>query len=562
MPEEGRELLEQEREKLLLAGHDALAEEDVGVSVSTREGNLGDKARITGHEECGVEGGEVGDHERGKEVAAGMTFGIKGTKKTVQTRLELISGAGLNLGNGEGDATLVVLLGIHPQDAVGVEVREARGVGEDIVSEIIDLKVEQASEVFGHVAINGGGGGGAQTEGVRDDGGEKQTGDGRGEGSFALLVKARDDGGGGTNGTVDEVDRVVGREVAELVVIDDFDDGELVEAFDGKGELVVVDHDDVHVRLTIEIALVDDADNVAGIVDDRERACLGGLDGGKDVADGVIRANGLNVCGSEGADRHGIEGKEDRGGDVVRGDKDGDTSLASASEKLLGEGQTGGQDDGTHFVVDAKLKDGRAVLDQGNGIGGELGLEDLFEGRGGGAGHEDAGLDHGIGIEGQERLRAEGAGQEGDGGGDDGLAVRVSLVDNILGEGVVGEESAITPIAADHWNGGKAMLIHELERVPERGVGGDGDGGAFLHAVGNLGEKIGDELWRLNTKTTQDVFRLRGQTSGAGRFDTRPPLLALEFSIGDGRNDRIGVRIAVTDDEGLTRVFAHGINLC
>ena len=213
-------------------------------------------------------------------------------------------------------------------------------------------------------------------------------------------------------------------------------------------------------------------------------------------------------------------------------------------------------------MVDTKLKDRGAILDQCDGVGGELGFEDLLKGRGGGAGHQDAGLDHGIGIEGQERLRAEGAGQEGNRGGDDGLAVRVSLVDNVLGEGVVGEESAITPIAADHWNGGKAMLIHELERVPERGVGGDGDGGAFLHAVGNLGEKIGDELWRLNTKTTQDVFRLRGQTSGTRRFNARPSLLTLELGVGDGRNDRIGVRIAVTDDEGLTRVFAHGINLC
>ena len=48
MPEESRELLEQEREKLLLAGHDALAKEDVGVAICAREGNLGDEARVTG----------------------------------------------------------------------------------------------------------------------------------------------------------------------------------------------------------------------------------------------------------------------------------------------------------------------------------------------------------------------------------------------------------------------------------------------------------------------------------------------------------------------------------
>ena len=83
---------------------------------------------------------------------------------------------------------------------------------------------------------------------------------------------AIDDGGGGADGAVDEVDGVVGGEVAELVVVDDLDDGELVEALDGEGELVVVDHDDVDVGLAVEVALVDDADDAAAVVDDGEGA--------------------------------------------------------------------------------------------------------------------------------------------------------------------------------------------------------------------------------------------------------------------------------------------------
>ena len=285
----------------------------------------------------------------------------------------------------------------------------------------------------------------------------------------------------------------------------------------------------------------------------------GVVDGGENIADGVVRSDGLHIGGGEGADGHRIEGEEDRGGDIVGGDKDGNAGLAGTSEEFLGKGQAGGQDDGADLVVDAELKNGSAILDQGDGVGGELGFEDLLKGRGGGTGHQDARLDHGIGIEGQERLRAEGASQEGNRGGDDGLAVGVGLVDNVLGEGVVGEEGTVTPVAADHGNGGKAVFVHELEGIPERGICGDGDGGAFLHAVGDLGEQVGDELRRLNTKAAQDVLRLRGQAAGTRRFNARPSLLTLELGVGDGRDDGIGVRIAVADDEGLAGMFAHGV---
>ena len=80
--------------------------------------------------------------------------------------------------------------------------------------------------------------------------------------------------------------------------------------------------------------------------------------------------------------------------------------------------------------------------------------------------------------------------------------------------------------------------------------------------MGDFGEQVGDELRRLDAETAKDVLRLRGQTSGTGGFDARPSLLALEFSVGDGRDDGIGVRIAVTDDDGLAGMFAHGVNLC
>ncbi len=260
------ELFEEEGEELFFAGENGFAEE--GGVVEAGEGNGGDEAGIACDEEDGVEGGEVGNHEGGEVEVLGGAAVFEALDEFFAAFEEVVRGTRFDLADGEGAAGGGVLFGVHGEHFVYGEVGELAGVVEYLVPVGFGVEVEEPGEVVGHDAVGVGGGGGAEDEGVGKDTREKEPGDGVGECNALVTVHLGDDGGGGADDAVDEGDGLFGGDVAEAVVVDDFEDAELVDAFDSEGDFVVVDHDDVDVGLLDEVAFAEHADDAFVGVDD------------------------------------------------------------------------------------------------------------------------------------------------------------------------------------------------------------------------------------------------------------------------------------------------------
>ena len=83
-----------------------------------------------------------------------------------------------------------------------------------------------------------------------------------------LDIHACDDGRGGSDDPIDEGDGITRGEVAEPVVVDNFQNAIVVHALDRLAEFIVIHHDDIQIRLVDELALTEDAHDDVVFIDD------------------------------------------------------------------------------------------------------------------------------------------------------------------------------------------------------------------------------------------------------------------------------------------------------
>ncbi|MEY5015453.1 MAG: hypothetical protein RIS92_1811 [Verrucomicrobiota bacterium] len=162
------------------------------------------------------------------------------------------------------------------------------------------------------------------------------------------------------------MDRGVTGETAELVVVDDFDDGDAVSAFDGLSQLVVVDEDELTLDGFDEVGLREDAGEDAVVVEDGEHeACAFG----SDFAGFVER--GVDVKAGEVAEDHlfdadGATGEEHGGRGVVGRTDHGDVRGPCGCADFFADGMASGYDDGVNTFADGDFLNVRAVADEEN----------------------------------------------------------------------------------------------------------------------------------------------------------------------------------------------------
>ncbi len=145
-----------------------------------------------------------------------------------------------------------------------------------------------------------------------------------------LLVARRDDGRGRADRQVEEEDRAGGLDVADAVVVDDLDDGRVLDAGGRLRGLVVVDEHHPPASATRHVGSREDADDPVGLVDDDRLAVRAG--------DEVLGGDGEQRLGADrrhfGVDEvaHGVRERDAARCDVGVKRRDHDRRALGASE--------------------------------------------------------------------------------------------------------------------------------------------------------------------------------------------------------------------------------------
>ena len=160
----------------------------------------------------------------------------------------------------------------------------------------------------------------------------------------------------------------------------------------------------------------------------------------------------------------------------------------------------------------------------------------------------DLGLEDRVAVEFGDGLGAQGLHQQGDGRGEDALAVGVDLPEHVLGEGVEVQDREQMPAVVHDGEHLEVSLVEDLEGLPQRHVAGHRRGPA-AHVVFHLRDELGHELGGGHAEALQDVLRLEVHVAAPGGKTVRNPQGLLELGVGDGRHDGVRVGVAVAEDE-------------
>jgi hypothetical protein len=106
------------------------------------------------------------------------------------------------------------------------------------------------------------------------------------------------------------------------------------------------------------------------------------------------------------------------------------------------------------------------------------------------------------------------------------------------------------PFSIDDRQAAQAPFLEQMNGVVGSRVGINADDVAFHDIAHPVGE-IADENRRLDSELVQDEIDPLIRVPGAGRDHIRGAGDLFEMRVGDGRADRIHVRVFVADDKGV-----------
>ena len=468
-------------------------------------------------------------------------------------RFQVLAGHVAALRHAEADVAAHEHLEILQEDFLrGLAVQLLAGL-EHLGGKGVDLDARDFGEAVGGGDIDGSAGGAAEDQRIREDGRQQQTGDLRPYLDAVLIVHLGDDGGGAAYRLVAEIDRAAGLEAADAVVVDDLQDLSLVEALHGLGGLVVVHQDDAALAQGDDVAAADHAAVLAVLVEDGEVAVahLGhhagdvghrGHEGefhdvvaGHIVGDGGALAHEL--AGGVGVAGGGHDGNAGLLGDALDGaahlgavadDEEGCFLLDGAQLALIAVGQ---DDDVALFdVVFQHLRGSSADFDMAGGADGVLvaddhgaaeGLEDIFIG--GAAGGKHTGVEH----------------------------VHVGR-----GDVLHGDDAFQLVVGARDGQGVDLLVAHDLPCLAQTGGAGDAGHLAVVH-ITDLRVDVGTHPGRRDAEPLEHEFRLLVHPSGPAGLADEGACLIFQLCVRNGRADRVGVRIAMSDDHDFMSCLWH-----
>ena len=507
---------------------------ELGVEGLTEDGLVAEEQQV------GALGQDVGEHQDHHGILPLGHQLLHHLKEFALPGHELFGVHAGDLADGQIVLGDVEILEVGENQLVG-GLGEVAALGEDKLSQLVQIESGDSGHALGHPVIPLGAGGGLEDDGVGDDGGGQQAGQLAGGHQALLLVHPGDDRGRGADDLVAEVDGLIGLDVGQPVVIDDFDDFGLVEAGDRLGGLVVVHQHHALAAGTQQVEPGEGADDLFVFVQDGivPVAALG--DHLLDIVEEVVQMEAFQALPA--ADMVHGDGVVDQpgGADGVVGRGDNAGPGGNAPQRL---GELGLTDDQAadvllhgaagHFGLVAAEDDGVLAVEQ------QI-LPAVGQGDGHLAGdgvHQVAGL--------VENLALEDAQQVEDG---DLLGLRAGGDLHIeVGDFRRGNHAVEMPILVGDGDAGDIAV--GLERLPGPG---DGDAGVegrghVVVQVADLGAHGADEHRGLKFKPLENAVGLVADMAQPGGDKLPVAQGVAQGRVGDGGNDGISVRVAVSGD--------------
>ena len=155
-------------------------------------------------------------------------------------QVQVLGGGQDHLGDGDLAAGYIEDLHVRLDKLSGIGVQLRRGGGEKLVSEGVDVQVGNGRQNIGGRPILLRGGGGMKIQGIGENGSQHEPCQIYRDGDLILPEDGGNNGAGGADDLVPELDGILRGEVVDPVVIDDLQDLGLLNGPNGLGELVVV----------------------------------------------------------------------------------------------------------------------------------------------------------------------------------------------------------------------------------------------------------------------------------------------------------------------------------
>ncbi len=228
--------------ELLLARQDVFQFVQVGADTRIAD-QIGELLAAEGeHQAGGMD--DVGHKQADHVEALFLLQGGKNVLQPVAALVKFLETDHLDLPDAETQTAGGKFLEVG-QDQVTAAGEPGQGTAglEHAAAELDPVVAAQAAEPVGGLPVDVGGGGGFEQHGVRHQPGKHQGGVGRLGFDAGLAVEAGHHGAGAADRLVDEPDRLVGVKVSEPVVVDHFENVDLVGTGDRLPQFVVVDQD-------------------------------------------------------------------------------------------------------------------------------------------------------------------------------------------------------------------------------------------------------------------------------------------------------------------------------
>ena len=348
-----------------------------------------------------------------------------------------------------------------------------------------------------------------------------------------------------------EVDRPGRFQIADAVMVDDFQNVRFLQTVHGLGALVVVHQNDLLAVQVQQVTAADHAAVLAVLVQNREVAVAHAGHNLLRILDRRIDAEFQQFLGAHKvAHRRGGRDKPRRGVGIVGGCQHRAALLLRAGNDGARHRRAAADNDGLRAAVDGAHLGFVPVRDQHQ----IAGADQLLHNFGAGADADAAAVNAGIGIAhhqlGFQRFQQVAA--AGVGGGQHGSIKQIHIgVGNILD----GDKPLQLVVLAHN---AERVNLHITHQVP-RGTHAHLAVNARLLAdvnVLDLGAHIGAEPRRLHAEMLQHKPRLAVHVPGAaGLIHSFQTAAVFQPRVGQRRTDRVGVRVLVADDIDVAHRF-------
>ena len=336
------------------------------------------------------------------------------------------------------------------------------------------------------------------------------------------------------------------------MVVNDFQNLDLVRSGDGLGKLVVVHEDELAVHFLEEVGLGQDAHGAAGLIQHGESLEDGRGRDGLHLGEGFVLAEGEEVLVEHVAHGNRATAEHGGGGGVVRREDEADFVLLRSLDGLRLHLQATRDDDQPHALADGDVLDVPAVAHNNDKLLMRVAGEAFGEGfQAHRADHQDE-VFLAVRLDGEKHFAIERAGEVADGGDDPARIEEAGAGrEEELAQLEEGEQAAAGAILVEHGQHADVAVVHDAQRLGDGRGGGDRDD-IGLHHVADFGGHVRDEARRRDEERLENEINAVVGVATPRGLDVAHAGAALELGVADGRANGVRVRIAVADNENIT----------